>query len=385
MTHPTEGPLDHCMAESPATGKADPPGCKQCPWIVGDIYQRDCGYPDCSPVRPERDLNQMIVYYDHGCDVDSTITADIAREDAPVIAKALRALKADISPPPQLVPSVEPIARVINNNQPGWTNIVDTAPNVTLEVGAPLYSRESVMRLAAALAGAIHKNEPPPQEPHVMKQIEHALKDHPDKISRELADYIVGCIADYRCVKEAPPPQDAVAAMKEAGRQVYGGGWIDHGPECSDDKCCCGLESWIRRYSPLLGLDISHWPEVVTPPQGRLAELRAWLRPQEKFLRANSIDGTADLIKDTIAALERLEAPIPERLTFTLGSGQAATQTKNGAIHWLKHLFEYYNEQERDWYYNSGFSEAHGREWMRYRQEAAALAFAIQLISGEQL
>jgi hypothetical protein len=28
---------------------AVPPGCKQCPWTVGDTYQRDCGYPDCSP------------------------------------------------------------------------------------------------------------------------------------------------------------------------------------------------------------------------------------------------------------------------------------------------------------------------------------------------
>lgn len=63
------------------------------------------------------------------------------------------------TPEPPAVPSVEPIARVINNNQPGWTNIVETAPNVTLDVGAPLYSREDMMRLTAALAGAIHRAE----------------------------------------------------------------------------------------------------------------------------------------------------------------------------------------------------------------------------------
>lgn len=32
-----------------------------------------------------------------------------------------------------------PIAQVINNNQPGWTNVIETAPNVTLDVGTPLY------------------------------------------------------------------------------------------------------------------------------------------------------------------------------------------------------------------------------------------------------
>lgn len=31
------------------------------------------------------------------------------------------------------------IAIVVNNNQPGWTNIVETAPNVTLDVGTKLY------------------------------------------------------------------------------------------------------------------------------------------------------------------------------------------------------------------------------------------------------
>jgi len=82
---------------------------------------------------------------------------------------------------------------------------------------------------------------------------------------------------------------------------------------------------------------------------------------------------------------------IPERLTFILGSGESATQTKADAIHWLKHLFEYYNGQEKDWHdktYNGerttgGFSQANENEWMRYRQEASALAFAIQIISGE--
>lgn len=86
-----------------------------------------------------------------------------------------------------------------------------------------------------------------------------------------------------------------------------------------------------------------------------------------------------------------IEHTVPERLTFVLGSGQSATQDMAGAVHWLKHLFEFYNDQEKDWYdktYNgertTSFSQSNENEWLRYRQEAAALAFAIQVISGEE-
>ena len=34
-----------------------------------------------------------------------------------------------------------PIAKVINNNQPGWTNIVETEPNITLDIGTELFTR----------------------------------------------------------------------------------------------------------------------------------------------------------------------------------------------------------------------------------------------------
>lgn len=36
------------------------------------------------------------------------------------------------------MPNIKPIAKVINNNQPGWTNIVETEPHVTLDVGTEL-------------------------------------------------------------------------------------------------------------------------------------------------------------------------------------------------------------------------------------------------------
>lgn len=50
----------------------------------------------------------------------------------------------------------------------------------------------------------------PASEPHVIKQIEHALQDNPAGISREMADYIRGCISDYR---HALPPDDVRFAL----------------------------------------------------------------------------------------------------------------------------------------------------------------------------
>lgn len=41
----------------------------------------------------------------------------------------------------------KPIAVVINNNQPGWTNIIETEPHVTLGIGTKLYTRENIEAL----------------------------------------------------------------------------------------------------------------------------------------------------------------------------------------------------------------------------------------------
>lgn len=40
---------------------------------------------------------------------------------------------------------------VIDNNQPGWTNIIETAPNVTLPVGTELVLADPVKRAYALL------------------------------------------------------------------------------------------------------------------------------------------------------------------------------------------------------------------------------------------
>jgi hypothetical protein len=43
------------------------------------------------------------------------------------------------------------VAIVTNNNQPGWTNIVETAPNVTLHVGSKLYDESALIGVGVAL------------------------------------------------------------------------------------------------------------------------------------------------------------------------------------------------------------------------------------------
>jgi hypothetical protein len=42
---------------------------------------------------------------------------------------------------------IRPICKVVNNNQPGWTAVVETEPNVTLDVGSLLYSTADVAAL----------------------------------------------------------------------------------------------------------------------------------------------------------------------------------------------------------------------------------------------
>ncbi|PWT78598.1 MAG: DUF1566 domain-containing protein [Bacteroidetes bacterium] len=48
---------------------------------------------------------------------------------------------------------MKPIATVINNNQPGWTNIIEIEPNVTLSVGTRLYLADPVVPLGSPLGG----------------------------------------------------------------------------------------------------------------------------------------------------------------------------------------------------------------------------------------
>jgi hypothetical protein len=36
-------------------------------------------------------------------------------------------------------PAVEPIATLVNNNQAGWINLIETVPNFTIDVGTKLY------------------------------------------------------------------------------------------------------------------------------------------------------------------------------------------------------------------------------------------------------
>ena len=51
------------------------------------------------------------------------------------------------------------IATVVNNNQPGWQNIVETEPNVTLPIGTGLYLPEPFAALGSPLAGGFFAGE----------------------------------------------------------------------------------------------------------------------------------------------------------------------------------------------------------------------------------
>ena len=51
------------------------------------------------------------------------------------------------------------IATVVNNNQPDWETIIQTEPNVTLPIGAPLYVNEPFAELGSPLGGGFFAGE----------------------------------------------------------------------------------------------------------------------------------------------------------------------------------------------------------------------------------
>lgn len=51
------------------------------------------------------------------------------------------------------------IAVVVDNNQPGWRNIIETEPNVTLPIGTKLYLDEPVVALGTPFAGGFFAGE----------------------------------------------------------------------------------------------------------------------------------------------------------------------------------------------------------------------------------
>jgi hypothetical protein len=55
--------------------------------------------------------------------------------------------------------SMKPIATVVNNNQPGWQNIVETEPKVTLPVGAKLFLAEPFAAIGSPLGGGFFAGE----------------------------------------------------------------------------------------------------------------------------------------------------------------------------------------------------------------------------------
>lgn len=79
------------------------------------------------------------------------------------------------------------------------------------------------------------------------------------------------------------------------------------------------------------------------------------------------------------------------RYEIKLASGETITVSHETVVEQLRKLHEWYSGEEKEWYvktYQSPelgcFNPGYESEWIRYRQEAAALEVAINLLSGEQ-
>lgn len=69
-----------------------------------------------------------------------------------------------------------PIAKVINNNQPGWTNIIETDPNVTLSVGTKLFTEGALIAVGATVSQEIWERTPEDSK-ELQRRIEVALSE----------------------------------------------------------------------------------------------------------------------------------------------------------------------------------------------------------------
>lgn len=55
-------------------------------------------------------------------------------------------------------PAVEPIAKLVNNNQTGNINLIETAPNVTIDIGTPVYVADAIYRSKELDAAILREN-----------------------------------------------------------------------------------------------------------------------------------------------------------------------------------------------------------------------------------
>lgn len=126
------------------------------------------------------------------------------------------------------------IATVINNNQPGWTNIVETAPNVTLPVGTKLYDESALISVGCGVADEIWKRQSSvePSEPRM--PLEHYRTEN-GKLRKAMADLMHKC---PRCRAEA---KEALSAMTRKAHHPRCELMQPHGHE--PPKCTCPSEN----------------------------------------------------------------------------------------------------------------------------------------------
>lgn len=118
------------------------------------------------------------------------------------------------------------IATVINNNQPGWTNIVETAPNVTLPVGTKLYDESALISVGCGVADEIWKRQ---------SSVEPTADGYGCTGCRSTP-----CICDQLAVKAAERTVDGYTCRKCGVWYAGPNGFHDCSPENASAELCEG-------------------------------------------------------------------------------------------------------------------------------------------------
>ncbi len=103
----------------------------------------------------------------------------------------------------------EPIALVVNNNQLGWSNIVETKPHVTLDIGLELYTRKQ-LEDALTLQAQEHAEElEKVKNPEIIKELRLSYREDGTRMFNSMPDY------EYLKIEAINRVADALEALTE--------------------------------------------------------------------------------------------------------------------------------------------------------------------------
>lgn len=127
---------------------------------------------------------------------------------------------------------------VINNNQPGWTMIIETQPYVTVEVGGHVYSKAHVLELAVALTENKHLAE------HLAAKLveAHELLERASPYLHDIPEASVGgsntAVALAREIRAALAGQPAPKVSEPlTAAEMYPGRYMPGCTECAGMGC----------------------------------------------------------------------------------------------------------------------------------------------------